>query len=535
MGSRSRAKLLTEKEAADIRTMAADDPDKARSLLLSTIQVKLATKHARAFSIDAIEYTTKRRRPLTHTMTLDAEFSRTGGRESLISTSRDIFLNSSIPDGIRQQHVKNMIGTGPRLQMRTADPEYNNRAEAYWNRRKDLLDVSGLTFNESLKVGEYTEIETGDYLRLKVKKGQTQFIEGDRIADPPGDKKTPGRRYVDGVELDRNGAPVAYHIWRRSRKGKSKGYQGRVKVEDAWHIRRRRRFDQVRGMPWCVSCVNDMQDLRETMESAKGKWKLANMLAVATYTDPGSFGVNNSIWGGLTEFLKTTSDGGDENAYQVRLGPGLRTFDLRPGEKVETIQDRTPGPNFEAMVLMMIRFIGLVLEMPLEIALQYFTRGSYSAHRAAFVQYFDSVKARRQEIEENHIDNLVGWVLYRAIKTGALQGPNDDVTDPTQHVWQWPGRVIVDPDKQRKGDTQGYNLRAESLGDICGRDGKDWQEVLDAHGKEVAYAMEVARRENVPVELILPAVLAPGQQPGTADEPEPDDPDNPPSEPGEEP
>lgn len=518
-------KLLTEKQADRIRKTAETDPQKALKDLRSTMAVRAGIHSGRKFSIDAIKRTTKRRAPLSGTGSLDQEFMSEHSRKELIATARDLFLNFSFGKGILRQHVKNMIGVGPRLQATTIDDKYNKRAEEYWNRTKNNIDVRKMSFAASLRVGEQSEVIDGDYGQAIVEGGHTQFIEADRIGDPPADKRVRGRQYVGGVELKKDGCPVAYHIWNRSKTIRGKmTYNRRIEYENFIHCFRPERFDQTRGMSWLVSAVNDMQDLRETLDAAKGKWKLENMLGVAIESDAPENDTLTSLWGELTGYTESDSDGNAENKNQVKLGQGIHSFELRPGEKIKTIESTTPNNTFEPMTLLLIRMIALVLDMPLEIALQYFTKGSFSAHRSAFLQYDESVKTRRQEIEEGKIDRLYGWKIQRAIKAGELAGPEGD-TNPTTHLWQWPSLGLLDPDKQRKGDKEGYKLAVESISDITGRDGKFWQDVAEQRIKEIVWITDACKAAKVDPAMVLPAVSDPGEKPNSTTEP-PDGGDN---------
>lgn len=509
----SSKKLLTEKQAQRIRGLAEEDPAAALKELRATVAVRAGIRRAQKFSVDAISRTPKRRTPKTTTGTLDQELPNLSDRRTMLATSRDVFLNFSLGTGILRQHVKNIIGTGPRLQMTTDDDEYNKRAEEYWIRRKNLIDVRGMSFLSSLRVGEQREVIDGDYGVALVKNGQTQHIEGDRIADPPGDKKQRNRKYVGGVEMTKEGTPIAYHIWNRGRWPSQMRYAARIEAQNFIHCFRPERYDQARGMPWILSSVNDLQDLRETLEAAKGKWKIENMLGLAIESEMPEADEIASLWGSLTPFDQSDSEGNDETRYEVKMGQGVNSFELRPGEKIKPIRSETPNNTFEPMTMLMIRMISLPLDMPIEIALQFFTRGGYSAHRAAFLQYFESAKARRTEIEQNRLDREQGWVLRRAIKAGGLEGPKDESVNPTTHVWQWPGLAILDPDKQRKGDKEGYKLAVESLSDITGRDGKFWQDVTVQRIKEIKWIEEQAKAEGVDPNKVLPAVASPGEKP----------------------
>jgi len=506
--------IITEAQANTIRQTAKDDPHKALKDLQAVVKVNAGIKQARHFSIDAITNTTKRRTPQRIVGSLDQEFSSDFDRRTLIATARDIFLNFSFGKGILRQHIKNVIGIGPRLQATTADDEFNKRAEEYWTQKKDRMDITGKSFSGTMRVGEQSEVVEGDYGIMLLRGGKTQFIEGDRIADPPGSKQQKNRIYVNGVELTKAGTPVAYHIYNRGKNPGQMKYAKRVEADNFIHCFRAERFDQARGMSWLTSAVNDLQDLRETLDAVKGKWKLDNVLGIAITSDAPESNELASLWGDLTQFDSTNSDGNTEDRYQVKLEQGINSFELRPGEKVQSIESNTPNNNFEPFTLLLIRMISLVLDMPLEIALQYFTRGSYSGHRASFLQYFESVKGRRAEIEQTRLNRQYRWTIMRGIKAGELKPPKPGVVpDSTSHEWQWPGLPMLDADAERRGDREGYKLAVESLSSITGRDGKFWQDVSLQRIKEIKWIIAACEKEGIDPCYVLPIAADSGQEP----------------------
>lgn len=512
-------KLITLNDAKRIRKMAETDAVAAAKELRETIAVRTGVEAARSFSIDAIKSTSKRRTPRGQTGSFDQEFSGSTDYDTLIATGRDIFQNFSFGAGIVNSHVKNMIGIGPILQLVTDDDEYNRRGEAYWNRKKNTMDVAGKTFVQNVKIGERREVEDGDYGIVFLRGGRTQYIEADRIGGRSDEhhKRFQSDTVSGGVERRKSGELVQFHVYNRGRTAGRKTWARAYPAKDFVHCYNPKRFDQSRGACWMTAALNDLRDLQETLEAAKGKWKIDNMLGVAITSAMPESSELASLWGVMTQFDGTDAEGNTQDNYEVKLQQGVHSFEMRPGDDIKVLGNTTPNTTFEPMTILIIRIVALTLDMPLEIALQYFTRGSYSAHRAAFLQYWEAIKARRKDIEEIHLDRLVRWTLRRAIKSGKLKGPRKGV-DPDVFKWQWPGFPILDPDKRRRGDREGYKLRVESLSDITGRDGKFWQDVALQIIREIKWITEQAEKEGVDPALVLPLVTDPGQEPPIPDD-----------------
>jgi capsid protein len=526
-----RRKLLGAHEARRIEDTLKTDPVAAARQLRATIAVKRGVAVARntRYSIDAIRTTPKRRRPERTTGSVDQEFAQGGpishDRLTMIATARDLFFNFSFAKGILRQHVKHVYRGGPILQSRSGDPEFDKRSEEYFGRWAQKCDIRGiLFFRRFLKVSEARELVDGDCGIVLAKNTKLQGIEADRIADPPGDQKKRGRKYSEGVEMNKEGRPVAYHVHKRGRFAGSPGtWQARYEAKDFVYCIQPERFSQVRGVTWPVSALTDMRDLQETMEAVKGKAKLENLLGVVTKSQSPSLD-DQSLWGGLTPYDETDMEGQDEERSEVKLGQGLYSWELQPGEEIQVVESKTPNKEMAEHILTLIRWIALTLEMPLEIALQFFTRGSYSAHRAAVLEYDASIKERRFEIKNFRLDRIHRWVISRALKAEELDPPKEwDPDDPFHskhnpwaHVWQWGGVPLLDPDKERKADTLSYKLGIESLADICARNGSYWQDVARQRISEVKWIIAEANKEGVDPNLVLPQVMAPGQKTAAA-------------------
>jgi len=506
--------LITPTQAKRLNELATKDPERALKELKYTVAARGAIDRASKFSFDAIQKTPKRKRPSSTTGSLDQEFTGgDGDRNTMVATLRDLFQNFGFAKGLLRAHVKNVVGSGPIVQATTDDEEFNRQAEAYWNTRKDRLDIRGmLGFTDMLDVGEQREIVDGDYGLAIVRGGFLQAIEGDRIKDPPADKKAKNRIYESGVEMTREGRPVAYHVYNRGRRPGQMRYAKRIDADDFIFCYRADRFDQVRGISWPLSSTNDLVDLKETMEAAKGKWKIENMLGVAIKSAAPESADLFSLWGGrVTPYEAKDSKGDQDEKYEIKLGQGVHSFELAEGEEIQVIESKSPNNNFEPFTYLLIRMAALCMDMPLEIALQYYTRGSYSSHRAAFLQYYQSVYKRRGQIERIKLDRIYNWVIQRAIKAKELPRPKGNAPS-FSHKWQWPGLPLLDPDRERRADKEAYKLAVVSLADIEGRDGNFWQDVAERRLKEIKWIQERAKEIGVDPAYAIPQVADPGQE-----------------------
>ena len=480
--------LITQRESREVRELAKTDPEAAERRLASLVRVRRATT---AFSkIDAIQSTSKRRTPRTTTQSLDDEFASKYDRAKLIATTRDLELNFSLLAGIVNAHCNKVVGSGPTLQVRTNDNGWNTEVEAYMAERFDRIDAMGVCDLARLcEIAERRRVVDGDAGFIMVRGGKLQGVEADRICDPPGDKIESPNRVTHGVEIGSSGKPVAYHVHKRTTRIGQTEYQARIRAGDFILYYMPTRFDQVRGMSPLVSAINSVQDHHETMEAVKGKTKLENMLAVAFESDQATADLNDPL-GKLTEYAETAADGSAETRYEVKLGQGVSSFSLLPGEKANIIESKTPNQTFEPFTLLLVRLIGLALDMPLEVALQYYTRGSFSALRGSLGQYHSACVVKRRQIEKILLRRIYRWEMALAIGFKDLTPPGG--LDPMAHTWQWPGLQLLDPDKDVKAFGDLYKLGGDTLSDWCDMHGGDWEGKLRQKDREIRYAIELS-------------------------------------------
>lgn len=472
--NQSEKPLLSKAEVAAFRRESMDDPAAALQKLSSRIRVEKQLRvHGK---IDAIQSTSKRRQPMTAVQSLDAEFKSCGDRDSMIATARNLEQNFSPIRGMTQIDVNMVVGLGPNFQSRAvvasdARPadEYNRRREAWIKERMKPrnFDARGvLNFASALRLVERRLRIDGDIGAVMVKGGRLQFIEADRIADPPRANQNDKATYVHGVEVDRIMAPKTWHIYNRGgsmRYRKNREYVGGVKSERFIHVYDPERFDQVRGMSALIAAINDSQDLRETLEAIKGSMKIEQLLGIFFTSDlPKSENVNP--FGSETNYDVTNAEGGTETRKETLITPSLGSMSLLPGEDVKAIQKQTPGAYFDDFTMLVSRWSALAYDMPLEVALQLYTKGTFAALRGALAQYNGNVDIRRRVLLEPFFcDRWVAWITNYGHKLWigtdgerGLEPPGDGVI--VAHEWIWPNNPVMERLKEAQADREGYRI-----------------------------------------------------------------------------
>jgi capsid protein len=357
-----------------------------------------------------------------------------------------------------------------------------------------------------------------------------QGIESDRIANPP-DKGTNAPDWVYGVNVDEILRRKAYGVYSRGNANNcqsrsSSDFRTVVKAKNFVHSFDPDRFDQVRGMSALISAINDLQDSREALEAIKGTIKLENILALVMKLNQTSNSNYNPL-GDITNFDINASNGNTETRKEVKINEGVNTIEIGTDEEITALEKKTPGAMFNDWMLFQIRLAGLALDMPLEIAFLYFTRGSFSSLKGSIGQYHSAVRVRRSRLEDQVLNRIAEWQIMGSIKKWRLEKAagvpealrkglkppeNENEINPRLFGWQWDMLPFLEPDKQIKAGVEEYKAVATTLQDINGKRGKDWEDVLEQRAREIVQAKKIAVKHDVPEQLLIPQINTPGQE-----------------------
>ena len=136
-------------------------------------------------------------------------------RRILRNRARYEVANNSYARGIVGTLANDTIGTGPRLQMLTADPDANRIVEREFTRWALAIGLA-----EKLRTMRMARAEDGEAFAILVNndpidapvKLDLRLVEADQVTTP--DLKFDRRDEVDGIVFDRFGNPLAYHVLR---------------------------------------------------------------------------------------------------------------------------------------------------------------------------------------------------------------------------------------------------------------------------------------------------------------------------------
>lgn len=464
-----------------------------------------------------------------------ADGDLSGERETIDARANDMVRNNGWLGGFVERQLDKVIGDGLRL---SAKPDYRalgltpqwardwsrevEAAYRQWasdpNRNSDLSRQLNAGGQQALGYAHY--MKEGDaiaVLHWRERRG-TLYRTCVQVMDPvllsnPNDG--PDDRWLRrGVEKDDDGVSVAFHF-RRAHAGEY--YPGaesyvwdRVERETAWgrpivvhyydaHIR----AGLTRGVSMFASILARAKML-DRYEAVELQAAVLNAILAAFIESP----FDHTL---LQEALDDGAKFGDYQAvrnafHQTRnftLG-GVKIPTLFPGEKIGFQAAARPNSAFAAFETASLRGIAAGLGTSTEELTQNWTETTYSSARAALLESWVILAARRKRFADGFWTPIYGAWLEDAIDLGVVQLPpnapsfHDARAAYMRCKWIGPGRGWVDPVKEKQGAVMGISAGLSTLEDEAAEQGRDWEETLDQIASEIA---------SMPKGVVHPAMM----------------------------
>lgn len=410
--------------------------------------------------------------------------------------SRDLYYGAPLANGALKTQVMNNIGPGLRhksnidgktLGMDLAtQQEWERICEREFTMWAKTCDARGqLDFYGLQRLAMLSQLLSGEVFALfpMYRLGQEPYLtkvtllESDLVGSPNGRFDTD---YQSGVKLNRYGAPIGYYIFDRpsnglldvERSGKYvPKYGARTGRLNILHLFDCERPGQVRGMPAFAPVMETLKQLARYTDAELMKALVSSILtAVVTTELPDKSPV-------LGSSLEEDELMFPDEPSNVELGPAT-VVQLNPGEDVRTIAPSPISSAFDEFVVTFCRQIGAALEIPYEILVKHFT-ASYSASRAALLEYWKSVRARRAMFVRQFCEPIYELWMDEAVASGRLYAPGyfeDDVLRAAYRraVWYGPAMGQIDPLKEANAAVVKVNnlmsSRTKETAEIAGED-----------------------------------------------------------------
>lgn len=461
---------------------------------------------------------TKRWRPLDRS----ADADTLGDLPDLRGRARELARNAPIATGALATVVTNVIGEGLQLQA-SIDAEalglseaqadsYEREHEREWRvfcrsadftRVQDFARLQALAFRAALESGDAVAVrrfrkDRGDVYGTKI-----QLLEADRLSNPG--RTADSDTIAGGVETDRDGVALAYHISDRHPGGlrvagmkweriPARAPDGRPVV---LHLFDRTRPELTRGVPYLAPVIEHLKQIADYSDAEVTAAVVSAMftLVIETTADESEQPV-----------IGETDSALDDN--EVKLGNGA-VVALRPGEKANPVSPARPNANFDPFMQAFLRQVGVALELPFELLVKHFT-ASYSASRAALEMAWQFFRRQRAWFAAGFCQQIYGWFLEEAVASGRLARPGFFADPAIREAWcgaQWigPSRASLNPKQEAEADEVDVRLGVKTREQICiERTGGEIEK------KTAQLAKEAAQRRDAGLDAVAAAPTAEG-------------------------
>lgn len=394
---------------------------------------------------------------------------------------------------------------------RNAIREFNLWAESKMcdaERQKDFYTCQELAFRSMLMSGDVFVLFGMKENPMTPYLTTIRLLEADRISTPEsseGESESKelegGGRIVDGVEIDKEGAVVQYHIASRH------PLMGESTQEVTWqpieafgrdtglpnilHIATWERPEQRRGIPFVAAQIEQIKQLDRYIGSELAANVVSSMLTafLESDTESGSSGIEDAV----NEEEKVTSD-----ELQLEMAPGA-IYDLPPGKKVASINPIRNNSAFEGFVGTLQTIIGAGYEIPKEALIKKY-ESNYTAARGALLDFWVTVKVYRNRFNKQFNQPVYEAWLSEAVATGRIEAPGFFDDPAVRKAWckcQWIGASMghIDPRKEAEaaGMRVSMNMTTEEQ-EAAEYNGNDWNANIRQRKKELI-ALSEFRKE----------------------------------------
>lgn len=389
--------------------------------------------------------------------------------QTLRQRARYAGANSGYARGIVETYRADFIGkTGPKLQVHSGQEGFSSRAEALWRDWCEVADAAGrLHLVELLGLAIEGHFFDGEALLQKVNAAPRGAALGRRplpvrlrlltiAPERLGDPLTGAETVRNGVELDRDGRPLAYWICgghpQDGQRGARLDYQ-RVPAAQMLHLYRTHQAGQTRGEPWLAPVLNIFEQLRAYTADVLLAARIAAMLAVFIRSNNAEATFDN-LKGELPVF---------------DLESGTASF-LPAGWDIQQVTPQQPSARYAELKRELLSEIGRPFCMPLLKGLLTAERHNYSSARVDISNnYLRALRDEQGRFERGMLSPLAREVIAE----GLLGGAFDDVALPDDWdlEWIWEPLPAVDVVKEAAAAQTRLaagltNLRDEIPGDV---------------------------------------------------------------------
>lgn len=415
---------------------------------------------------------------------------------TLRQRGRMLYMAAPVASGSINTNRTKIVGSGLHMKCaidrnvlglsENAVKEWQKNTEAEWQlwaEHKNNCDALNMNnFYELQQLVTKSWLTSGDVFSVIKRENATSLnpytlrlhiIEADRISTPTtlaiaeglniteGKNKENGNTIYDGVEINKYGKVVAYHVCnvypnqittKQPKWVRVEAYGEKTGMPNILHIMTAERPDQYRGVSYLAPVIEVLLQQRRYTESELMAALVQSFLTawVTTKTDPTENPLNE-VGAGDTGYQNEPEEGISDSPNEYEMGPGTINH-LAPGESVSFGNPNVPTAGFESFTKTISRLVGSALELPYDVLIKEFN-SSYSAAKGALEEAWEAFKMRRSWLVNDFCQPVYECWLAEAVAIGRIKAPGFFNNPLIRAAWsgaKWtgPAQTHLDPLKE---------------------------------------------------------------------------------------
>ena len=399
-------------------------------------------------------------------------------RKRLRSRARYERDNNSYCSGMVESIANDTIGTGPRLQLQTADRDLNQRVSGAfeeWTAAMGLAEKLR-TFREARCIdGEAFLVLTTNMSLPTPVKLDLWDVEADQISTPGLVTSDPFA--VDGIRFNKYRNPSEYHVLKNhpgDAAGVEWGEYSRVSAQNVLHWFKKRRPGQLRGVPEVTPALPLYAILRRYTLATLSAAEIAAMFGVL-----------------LKSTMEVSDDASPITPFSVQAFVRGMIGVLPEGYEAQQIKPEHPATTFDRFEQSVIRQIARCLQIPRSIAAGDSADLNYSSGRLDHQIYHRMIGVDRYFLETHILDRILrAWLAEARLTSPGLVAGLGDSWLPKRR-WNWDGFKHVDPLKEATAAALRLATGVTTLDIECAEDGNDYREIAAQRAEEKRLHVEL--------------------------------------------
>ena len=413
-------------------------------------------------------------------------------QDELRAKSRDLVRRNAWAASGIEAFVANAIGTGIKPQSMVPDQVQREAIQSLWRDWCEQADAAGLTDFYGLQaLATRAMLEGGEALvRLRYRRSsdglpvalQIQVLEAEHLPSTmnrdlaaASGASNSGNVIRSGIEFDRLGRRVAYHLYRSHPNdgllAPMSGAGGmetvRVDASEVIHLFRPLRPGQIRGEPWLTRALVKLNELDQYDDAELVRKKTAAMFAgFITRLAP-------------EDNLMEESDAAPSGVAMAGMEPGTLQI-LEPGEDIKFSAPADVGSSYAEFMRQQFRAVAAAMGITFEMLTGDLTQVNYSSIRAGLLEFRRRCEALQHGVIVHQLCRPIwrAW-LDQAVLEGQLTLPAYREAKRQYQAAKWipQGWSWVDPQKEFNAMKLAIRAGLMSRSEVISGNGYDAEDV----------------------------------------------------------